>query len=126
MQKPWRYRFYRQNITQTEPSCGRQFQRRRHRQDDLSAVHLRLYGGDGADRVRRRFVSFHSAAFADHAVACLPYLSCPSLTGIPPPKWLAGRRVWIVGNLREWIAKNVERSEAEAKEFARKIRVFND
>ena len=45
---------------------------------------------------------------------------------IPPPIWLAGRRVWIVGNLREWIAKNVERSEAEAKEFARKMRVFND
>ena len=45
---------------------------------------------------------------------------------IPPPIWLAGRRVWIVGNLREWIAKNVERSEAEAKEFARKMRVFQD
>jgi predicted DNA-binding transcriptional regulator AlpA len=44
---------------------------------------------------------------------------------IPPPIWLAGRKVWIAGKLREWIAQNIERSETEAKEFAKKMRVFD-
>jgi predicted DNA-binding transcriptional regulator AlpA len=37
---------------------------------------------------------------------------------IPPPMLLAGRKVWIVGKLRAWIAQAAERQEAQALKAA--------
>lgn len=45
---------------------------------------------------------------------------------IPPPTWLGGKKIWIVGNLRAWIVDAVKRNEAEAMRVARKMRVFDD
>lgn len=45
---------------------------------------------------------------------------------VPPPVWLAGRKVWRIGNLRAWIAEAARRSDEEAAQVARKMRVFKD
>jgi predicted DNA-binding transcriptional regulator AlpA len=44
---------------------------------------------------------------------------------LPPPMLLAGRKVWIVGKLRAWIAKAAERQEAEALKAAGRLRTFD-
>ena len=44
---------------------------------------------------------------------------------IPPPMLLAGRKVWIVGKLRAWIAHTAERQEAEALKAAGRLRIFD-
>lgn len=44
---------------------------------------------------------------------------------IPPPTTLAGRKVWIVGRVREWITDAANRKEAEALKDAKRFRVFN-
>lgn len=43
---------------------------------------------------------------------------------IPPPTPLAGRHVWIVGRLREWISVVAEHREAEAMKEARRMNAF--
>ena len=45
---------------------------------------------------------------------------------LPPPIWLGGRKVWIVGNLRAWIDEIAKRHEKEAARVARKMRIFID
>lgn len=44
---------------------------------------------------------------------------------IPPPMSLAGRKVWIVGKVRAWLADAAARKEAEALKEARRLRVFD-
>ena len=44
---------------------------------------------------------------------------------VPPSIYLAGRKVWIVGKLRAWIAKAAERQEEEAVKAAGRLRVFD-
>ena len=44
---------------------------------------------------------------------------------IPPPMLLAGRKVWIVGKVRAWLAEAAARKEAEALKEARRLRVFD-
>ncbi len=43
---------------------------------------------------------------------------------LPPPIMLAGKKVWIVGKIRAWIATAVERREKEALKAAARLRVF--
>lgn len=45
---------------------------------------------------------------------------------VPPPIWLGGRKVWIVGNVRTWIDDIAKRHEKEAARVARKMRIFLD
>lgn len=45
---------------------------------------------------------------------------------VPPPIWLGGRKVWIVGNLRAWLDEIAKRHEKEAAKVARKMRIFLD
>jgi len=44
---------------------------------------------------------------------------------IPPPTTLAGRKLWIVGKVRDWITEAANRKEAEALKEAKRFRVFN-
>ena len=44
---------------------------------------------------------------------------------IPPPTSLAGRKVWLVGKVKTWIAEAVDRREADAIREARRLNVFN-
>jgi len=44
---------------------------------------------------------------------------------IPPPIWLAGRKTWIVGQIRAWIADAANKNVREAAEVARKMHVFD-
>jgi predicted DNA-binding transcriptional regulator AlpA len=43
---------------------------------------------------------------------------------IPPPMTLGGRKVWIAGKVRAWLADAAERREAEALKEARRLRAF--
>ena len=43
---------------------------------------------------------------------------------LPPPMTLGGRKVWIAGKVRAWLAEAAERKEAEALKEARRLRVF--
>jgi predicted DNA-binding transcriptional regulator AlpA len=43
---------------------------------------------------------------------------------LPPPMSLAGRKVWIVGKVKAWLADAAERRETEALKEARRLRVF--
>ena len=43
---------------------------------------------------------------------------------IPPPTSLAGRKVWLVGKVKAWIADAADRREAEAIKEARRLKVF--
>ncbi len=43
---------------------------------------------------------------------------------IPPPMTLAGRKVWIVGKLRAWIAASAQRQEVEALKAMGPLRAF--
>ena len=97
---------------------------------------MNTHAGENADNQPSTLINLGKFADGDYITKkelCIAFKCSPRTMQrmverfeIPPPIWLAGRRVWIVGNLREWIAGNVERSEAEAKEFARKMRVFTD
>ena len=42
----------------------------------------------------------------------------------PPPTTLAGRKVWIVGKVRDWITDAANRKETEALKEAKRLRVF--
>ena len=44
---------------------------------------------------------------------------------IPPPTSLAGRKVWLVGKVKAWIADAADRREADAIREARRLKVFN-
>lgn len=44
---------------------------------------------------------------------------------IPPPMVLAGRKVWIVGKLRVWIADAAQRQEEEALKAMGPLRAFD-
>lgn len=44
---------------------------------------------------------------------------------IPPPMQLAGRKVWIVGKLRAWIADAARRQEEEALKAMGPLRAFD-
>jgi predicted DNA-binding transcriptional regulator AlpA len=41
-----------------------------------------------------------------------------------PPMGLAGRKVWLAGKIRAWLAAAAERREAEALKEARRLKVF--
>ena len=45
---------------------------------------------------------------------------------IPPPIPFNGRKVWIVGNVKAWIAEAVGHREAKAKKEALRLRAFSD
>lgn len=44
---------------------------------------------------------------------------------IPPPVFLAGRKVWIVGKLRAWISSSAQRQEEEALKAMGPLRAFD-
>ncbi len=43
---------------------------------------------------------------------------------LPPPMALAGRKVWLAGKIRAWLAAAAERREAEALKEARRLKIF--
>ena len=43
---------------------------------------------------------------------------------IPPPITLAGRKIWLVGKLRQWIIDAVTRKETDALNEAKRLRAF--
>ncbi len=43
---------------------------------------------------------------------------------IPPPMTLAGRKVWIAGKVKAWLAEVASGKEAEALKEARRLRLF--
>ncbi len=45
---------------------------------------------------------------------------------LPPAMTLGGRKVWIVGKIRAWLADAAGRREAEALKEARRLRVFDN
>lgn len=44
---------------------------------------------------------------------------------IPPPSTLGGRKIWIAGKVKAWIASSAARREAEAEKEAMRLRVFH-
>ncbi|MDR2390702.1 MAG: hypothetical protein LBE84_03350 [Planctomycetota bacterium] len=44
---------------------------------------------------------------------------------LPPPMSLAGRKFWIIGNIRAWISESARRREAEAMREARRLKIFD-
>lgn len=45
---------------------------------------------------------------------------------LPPPMTLGGRKVWIAGKIRAWLADAANRKEAEAVKEARRLQVFDN
>ena len=43
---------------------------------------------------------------------------------IPPPTSLAGRKIWLVGKVKAWIAEAADRREEKAIKEARRLKVF--